>query len=252
MTHAFRWRATRLLLAPALLTATLAWAAPEVSAQNRQTAQTQPQTQTQTQTTNQKQAQTQTTNQNKSAPTTTGQPATQTQAQSRTQTAGTPASQTQPTAQTPAQSQTTNTPQTTGTQSTPAQAANAPADEPLYREFKGVRIGTSQTEARKKLGNPEDKSKEMDFFNFSDKERARVYYDAKGNATAVIVTYIGKSADAPAAKAVLGTDADARPDGSLYKIVYYPKAGYWVAYSRIAGDEPLTIITMQKIAADAK
>jgi len=246
MTHAFHWRAARLLLAPALLTATLAWAAPEVSAQNTQTAQTQPQTQTQTQTTNQKQTQTQTTNQNKPAPTTTGQPATQTQTQSRTQTALPPASQTQPTVQTPAQ------PQTTNTQSTQAQAANAPADEPLYREFKGVRIGTSQTEARKKLGNPEDKSKEMDFFSFSDKERARVYYDAKGNATAVIVTYIGKSADAPAAKAVLGTDADARPDGSLYKIVYYPKAGYWVAYSRTAGDEPLTIITMQKLATDAK
>ena len=247
MTHAFHWRAARLMLAPALLSATLAWAAPEVSAQN-----TQPQTQTQTQTTNQKQTQTQTTNQNKPATTTTGQPVTQTQTQSRTQTAGPPASQTQPTAQTPAQSQTTNTPQTTGTHSTQAQAANAPADEPLYSEFKGVRIGTSQTEARKKLGNPEDKSKEMDFFSFSDKERARVYYDAKGNATAVIVTYIGKSADAPAAKAVLGTDADARPDGSLYKIVYYPKAGYWVAYSRTAGDEPLTIITMQKLAADAK
>jgi hypothetical protein len=258
MTHAFHWRAARLLLAPALLTATLAWAAPEVSAQNTQTAQTQPQTQTQTQTTNQKQTQTQTTNQNKPAPTTTGQPATQTQTQTRTQTAGPPASQTQPTAQTPAQSQTNNTPQTTstpqttGTQSTQTQAANAPAEEPLYSEFKGVRIGTSQTDARKKLGNPEDKSKEMDFFSFSDKERARVYYDAKGNATAVIVTYIGKSADAPAAKAVLGTDADARPDGSLYKIVYYPKAGYWVAYSRTAGDEPLTIITMQKLAADAK
>jgi hypothetical protein len=26
----------------------------------------------------------------------------------------------------------------------------------------------------------------------------------------------------------------------------YPKAGYWVAYSRTAGDEPLTIITMQR------
>lgn len=238
MTHAFHWRAARLLLAPAMLTATLAWAAPEVSAQNAQTAQTQPQTQT--------------TNQNKPTQPTTGQPATQTQIQPRTQTAVAPASQPKPTTQTPAQSQTTNTPQTTVTQSTQAQTANAPADEPLYREFKGVRIGTSQTEARKKLGNLEDKSKEMDFFVFSDKERARVYYDAKGNATAVIVTYIGKSANAPAAKAVLGSDVDARPDGSLYKIVHYPKAGYWVAYSRTAGDEPLTIITMQKIAADDK
>ena len=32
----------------------------------------------------------------------------------------------------------------------------------------------------------------------------------------------------------------------MYKMVSYPKAGYWVAYSRTAGDEPLTIITMQR------
>ena len=234
MTHAFRWRAARILLAPTMLTATLAWAAPEMRAQNTQPAQTQPQPQT--------------TNQNKPPQQATNQPAAQTQQQ----TSDTHAAQQRPTAQTPAQPQTTNTSQTTSTQAAQTQPAAAPADEPLYREFKGVRIGTSQTEARKKLGNPEDKGKEMDFFVFSDRERARVYYDAKGNASAVIVTYIGKSADAPTPKAVLGTEADARPDGSLYKIAYYPKAGYWVAYSRTAGDQPMTIITMQKIATDAQ
>ena len=234
MTHAFRWRAARILLAPTMLTAALAWAAPEVRAQNTQPAQTQPQPQP--------------TNQNKPPQQATNQPAAQTQQQ----TSDTHAAQQQPTAQTPAQPQPTNTPQTTSTQAAQTQPAAAPADEPLYREFKGVRIGTSQTEARKKLGNPEDKGKEMDFFVFSDRERARVYYDAKGNASAVIVTYIGKSADAPTPKAVLGTEADAKPDGSLYKIAYYPKAGYWVAYSRTAGDQPMTIITMQKIATDAQ
>ncbi len=39
---------------------------------------------------------------------------------------------------------------------------------------------------------------------------------------------------------------EAKPDGSAYKLVTYPRAGYWVAYSRTAGDEPLTIITMQR------
>jgi len=32
----------------------------------------------------------------------------------------------------------------------------------------------------------------------------------------------------------------------MYQRLDFPKAGYWVAYSRTAGDEPLTIITMQK------
>ncbi|HVG30895.1 MAG TPA: hypothetical protein VM864_14390 [Pyrinomonadaceae bacterium] len=80
-------------------------------------------------------------------------------------------------------------------------------------------------------------------------ERARVYYDDKGNASAIIVTYIGKSGDAPKPGAVLGAALEAKADGSMYKLVQYPKAGYWIAYSRTAGDEPLTMVTMQKMSA---
>ena len=46
--------------------------------------------------------------------------------------------------------------------------------------------------------------------------------------------------------AVIGTDIEARPDGSLYQMKTYPQAGYWVAYSRTAGDSPMVMITMQK------
>jgi len=133
--------------------------------------------------------------------------------------------------------------------SAPAQAqpeAAAPADEPLYDEFKGLKLGASRDDARQRLGNPREKDKVQDFFVFSDRERARVYYDDRGAVSAIIVTYIGKSADAPTPKAILGSDIEARQDGSMYKMVNYPKAGYWVAYSRTAGDEPLTIITMQR------
>ena len=225
MTHAFRWRAAHILLAPAMLAATLAWAAPEALAQNTQPTQTQPQTQAQP------------ANQNKPQQQTAGQPAAQTL--SRAETSGTPAAQ-RPTSQTPAQGR------TTAAQTAQAQPAAAPADEPLYREFKGVRIGTSQDEARKKLGGPEDKGKEMDFFVFSERERARVYYDAGGKASAVIVTYIEKSGDVLTPKAVLGSDIEAKPDGSMYMMTPYREAGYWVAYSRTPGDSPLVMITMQK------
>ena len=124
--------------------------------------------------------------------------------------------------------------------------AATPADEPLYAEFKGLKLGASRDEARKRLGNPQEKDKAQDFFVFSDRERARVYYDDQGSVSAIIVTYIGKSADAPTPKAILGSEIEAKQDGSMYKMVNYPKAGYWVAYSRTAGDEPLTIITMQR------
>jgi hypothetical protein len=94
---------------------------------------------------------------------------------------------------------------------------------------------------------PQQKDDSQDFFVFSARERARLYYDAKGAVSAVIVTYIGKSGDVPTPKAVLGSEVEARQDGSMYRLVQYPKAGYWVAYSRTTGDEPLTIITMQKM-----
>jgi hypothetical protein len=76
--------------------------------------------------------------------------------------------------------------------------------EPLLREYRGVQIGMSAADVRAKLGNLEEKSDEMDFFVFSDKERARVYYQ-DGKANAIIATYMGKDNDAPTPRAVLGT-----------------------------------------------
>lgn len=129
--------------------------------------------------------------------------------------------------------------------------AASPADEPLYRDFKGVTLGMSAEEVRQKLGKPREPGKDQDFFVFSDTQRARVFYDDKGKATGVVVTYIGKSSDAPSPKAILGEELEAKPDGTVYKLVQYPKSGYWIAYSRTAGDEPLTIVTMQRLPSVA-
>jgi hypothetical protein len=147
------------------------------------------------------------------------------------------------------------TPPATATASdTVTQVAAGPASEtasvkgivePLYREYRGVKLGMSADEVRAKLGKPEEKSDEMDFFVFSDTERARVYYQ-DGKASAVIATYMGEDAAAPAPASVLGADIEAKPDGSMYRMTPYPKAGYWVAYSRTPGDTPLVMITMQK------
>jgi hypothetical protein len=141
--------------------------------------------------------------------------------------------------------------QTTGDAATPAAtvATTPTQDEPLYHDYKGVKLGMSADDVRKKLGRPKDAGKEQDFFVFSDRERARVYYDDKGKASAIIVTYIGKSSSAPTPEAILGAALDAKADGSMYRLVQYPKSGYWVAYSRTAGDEPLTMVTMQKMSA---
>src|SRR6476620_2155564 len=51
-------------------------------------------------------------------------------------------------------------------------------DKAAYAGYRGVMIGLSADEARKKLGNPKDKSDTQDFYVYSDNESAQVYYDA--------------------------------------------------------------------------
>jgi hypothetical protein len=145
-------------------------------------------------------------------------------------------------------SQPANQPAATAPEASPAAQPAPAAAAPLYSEFKGVKIGTPREEARKLLGSPQEKDKQQDFFVLSDRQRVRVYYDDKGAASAVIATYIGKSADAPTPKDILGAEPEQKQDGSVYQLVRYPEAGYWIAYSRTAGDEPMTIITMQRMA----
>jgi hypothetical protein len=113
-------------------------------------------------------------------------------------------------------------------------------------QFRGVKIGMATDEARKKLGSPKEKSPEQDFYLFNDNEAVQIYYE-KGTVSAIAIDYMTGANGIPSAKAVLGADADAKADGSIHKVVRYPKAGYWVSYSRTAGTEPTITVTMQKI-----
>jgi hypothetical protein len=126
----------------------------------------------------------------------------------------------------------------------------APADktqhEPPFSAYKGVRIGMAADEARKLLGHPTDKDDKQEVFAVSDDESCQVYYDAAKKVAAVSITYFSSKA-VPAPKSVLGEEPEAKQDGSFTKLVRYPKAGYWVSYTRTSGESPMTIIAMQKI-----
>jgi len=129
--------------------------------------------------------------------------------------------------------------------STPLPAAG---DQPLLREYRGVALGMTAQEVRRILGEPADKSDEQDFYNFSETESAQVFYDASGSVKAVSAHFSGGSAaSAPTSKSLFGEDAPPKPDGSVFKIVRYSRAGCWVSYSRTAGDQPLVTVSMQKI-----
>ncbi len=132
----------------------------------------------------------------------------------------------------------------------PAAPAQTPADKdkdaPPFREYKGVHIGMTADEARKLLGTPAEKDDKQDVYMFGENESCQVYYDETKKVSALSISYFGGKS-IPGAKAVLGEEPEAKQDGSLYKLIRYPKAGYWVSYTRTAGDSPMTIIAMQKI-----
>jgi hypothetical protein len=122
-----------------------------------------------------------------------------------------------------------------------------PESRPAFSDFKGVRIGMTADEARKKLGTPRDKSAEQDLYVFNDTQAVQVFYDKTGAVLAISIDFMSGASAIPSAQDVLGTEADTKADGSVYKMLRYPKAGYWVSYNRTAGSSPTTTITMQKI-----
>ena len=126
-------------------------------------------------------------------------------------------------------------------------AGSGDDEAPLFSEYRSVRIGMTTEEVRKKLNNPNDKSDEQDFWVFSENESAQVFYDKTKKVFAISVNFLNGARDLPTAKGIFGSDIAPKSDGSIYKMVRYPKAGCWVSFSRTAGDSPLTTVTVQKI-----
>ncbi len=133
-------------------------------------------------------------------------------------------------------------------QTTRSRPSVAPEDSPVFQEYRGVKLGWVADDVRKKLGNPANKGDEQDFYVFNDKEMAQVLYDkSTKEVTAISVDFMNGARDIPTPQQIFGTDFDGKPDGSKYKLVRYPKAGYWVSYNRTAGDTPVITVTITKL-----
>ncbi|MDQ3818002.1 MAG: hypothetical protein M3362_09950 [Acidobacteriota bacterium] len=120
--------------------------------------------------------------------------------------------------------------------------------DPTFHDYNGVTINMTANEVRQKLGAPKDKSAEQDFYVISDKQNVQIFYDNTQKVRAIAINYIGEGSNVPTCRTVLGADATPSADGSVYKLVRYPRAGFWVSYNRTGGDEPLVIVTMQRLA----
>ena len=120
--------------------------------------------------------------------------------------------------------------------------------QPVFKEYRGIKIGMTADEVRKLVDKLRDKGETQDFFVLSDTETAQVFYDKDGKVRAISIDYLGKGSDPPMPVEVLGEEIQPNSDGSMYGRKRYPSAGFWIAYNRTAGDDPTVTITMQKVA----
>ena len=136
----------------------------------------------------------------------------------------------------------------TAGQTQKSKPANAADEEPHFQTYRGVQIGWVADEVRKKLGTPANKGDEQDYYIINEKETAQVLYDkATKKVTAISVDFLSGATEIITPQQVFGSDFEAKPDGSKYKLVRYPKVGYWISYSRTAGDTPIVTVTLQKM-----
>lgn len=133
-------------------------------------------------------------------------------------------------------------------QTTKRGGAQAAAEESaLFHDYRGVQLGMMADEVRKKLGDPKDKGDEQDFFIFSENETAQIVYDKAHKVVTISADFLTVGVSVPTAKSVFGSEVEAKADGSVYKMVRFTKAGYWLSFNRTSGASPLTTVTLQKI-----
>ena len=123
-------------------------------------------------------------------------------------------------------------------------AVNAVAQQPIYSEYKAVRLGMTAEEVRAKLGEPALKADDQDYYVISEHEAAQIVYDAAHKVQAISVDYTG-GVGAPDPKTVVGGELETSPRGQ-YKMMRYESLGFWVSYNRSIGPVVVVTITLQK------
>src|SRR5437773_11870476 len=87
------------------------------------------------------------------------------------------------------------------------------AQQPLYSEYKGIRLGMTDTEVRAKLGEPALKDNDQDYYVISDNERAQIAYDSMHKVVTISIDYMG-GLGAPNYNTVVGTELETTSNGS--------------------------------------
>lgn len=126
---------------------------------------------------------------------------------------------------------------------TPGTKSISQIQQPVYREYHGVRLGMTATEVRNKLGEPVLKSNEQDFYVVTPNETTQIAYNTAQRVVMISTDYTG-GVGAPDYRTVVGEGLLERPDGSLFRMVRYDAERFWVSYNKSASVAPVVTITI--------
>ena len=129
----------------------------------------------------------------------------------------------------------------------PASAAAKAVPVPAMTEFRKVAVGTTADGVKQAWGKAEVEDATGFIYNFSPKEMAQVALDADKKVDTIAVTF-QDGTGAPKAADVFGPKekVERKENGSIFHMVRYPEAGYWVSYFS-QGEGKAVIITYKKI-----
>jgi outer membrane protein assembly factor BamE (lipoprotein component of BamABCDE complex) len=139
---------------------------------------------------------------------------------------------------------------TTATVVAPQPKPSPAVIEPAVKELRGISLGMTVDEVRSKLGKPLSQDDSGLYYSFSNTESAQIGLNSDGKVRTIATIYSGGDQNAPKFEDVFGPNVQvaASDNGRVYKMVRYPSAGFWIAYSKIGTDKSeLTTVTMKKI-----
>ena len=128
------------------------------------------------------------------------------------------------------------------------QAAKPDASMPVLKEYKQLAIGMTADDVEEKWGKAKVKDKDGFLYELTDSQTAQVRIDPEKKVSAIAIMFM-KKAEAPSLVEIFGEGAkpDTEQNGTVYKLVRYPQAGYWISYYAGAGDDAMATLTIQKL-----
>ena len=136
------------------------------------------------------------------------------------------------------------------------QAVNVKTEAPAKRagsgaafaEYRKVVIGTEASAIKEMWGDPKIEDADGFLYELSESEMAQIVIGPDKKVKAISITYAdGKGAPAFGEVFGDGVKPEKKENGTVYRMVRYPEAGYWVSYYAGSGDKPSVTVTIQKL-----